>query len=172
MKEAEAAYQEALDISRQLAKTNPAAYQPDVAMTLNNLGVLYYTTQRLKEAEAAFQEALDSYRQLAKTNPAAYQPYVAATLNNLANLYSDTQRLKEAEAAHQEALDIRRQLAKTNPAAYQPDVAQTLSQPGEPLQRYPAAEGSRGRLPGSAGPFIANWRKPIPPPTSLMWPRR
>ena len=31
LKEAEAAHREALDIRRQLAKTNPAAYQPDVA---------------------------------------------------------------------------------------------------------------------------------------------
>ena len=41
MKEAEGAYQEALDIRRQLAKANPAAYQKDVAGTLNNLALLY-----------------------------------------------------------------------------------------------------------------------------------
>src|SRR6516225_7483026 len=127
LKEAEAAYQEALDIGRQLAKDNPAAYRPDVAQTLNNFAILYRQTQRLKEAEAAYQEALDIRRQLAKANPAAYQqPDVALTLDNLANLYGATQRMKQAEAAYQEALDIRRQLAKANPAAYQPDVAATL----------------------------------------------
>ena len=89
MKEAEAAFQEALDICRQLAKANPAAYQPDVARTLNNLATLYSTTQRMKEAEAAYQEALDIYRQLAKANPAAYQPNVAETLNNLGGLYHE-----------------------------------------------------------------------------------
>ena len=55
MKQAEAAYQEALQIRRELAKTNPATYQEDVASTLNNLGLLYSTTQRLKVAEAAYQ---------------------------------------------------------------------------------------------------------------------
>ena len=116
-----------LDRVRTLAKTDPAAYQPDVAATLNNLAVLYGDTQRLKEAEAAYQEALDIGRQLSKANPAAYQqPDVALTLDNLANLYGATQRMKQAEAAYQEALDIRRQLAKANPAAYQPDVAATL----------------------------------------------
>ena len=33
----------------QLAETNPAAYLPDIATTLNNLGLLYSTTQRLQE---------------------------------------------------------------------------------------------------------------------------
>jgi parvulin-like peptidyl-prolyl isomerase len=127
MKEAEAAFQAALDIYRQLVKANPAAYQPYVARTLNNLAILYRDTQRLKEAEAAYQEALDIRRQLAKANPAVYQPDVAETLSNLANLYSDTQRMTDAEGAYQEALDIYRQLAKTNPAVFQPDVAQTLS---------------------------------------------
>ncbi len=55
-----------LDEARQLAKANPAAYQPYVATTLNNLANLYSLTQRMKEAEAAYQEALDIRRQLAK----------------------------------------------------------------------------------------------------------
>ena len=112
---------------RGLAKKAPGAYQPDVAMTLNNLANLYSDTQRMKEAEEAYKEALDIYRALAKANPSAYQPDVAATLNNLAILYRDTQRMKEAEEAHKEALDVRRALAKANPSAYQPDVAMTLN---------------------------------------------
>jgi tetratricopeptide (TPR) repeat protein len=116
-----------LDRARQLAKTNPAAYQPDVALTLHILGALFNQTQRVKEAEAAFEEALRIRRQLAKTNPATYQPDIADTLNSLAILYGQTQRLKEAEAAYQEALDIDRQLAKADPATYQSDVAITLN---------------------------------------------
>ena len=73
MKEAEAAFQEALEIYRQLAKGNPAGYQPDVAVTLIELGNLYLATQRMKEAEATYLEALDIRRQLATTNPAAHQ---------------------------------------------------------------------------------------------------
>ena len=91
---------------------------PNVAMTLNNLAILYGQTQRLQEAEEAHQEALMTYRQLAKVNAAAYLPDVATTLNNLGNLYGQTQRLQEAEEAYQEALMIRRQLAKANAAAY------------------------------------------------------
>jgi len=127
LKEAEAAFQEALGIYRELAKKNPTTYQRDVAETLNNLAILYRNTQRLKEAETAYQEALDIDRELAKENPAVYQPHLAKTLNNLAVLYRDAQRLKEAEAVFQEALNIFRQLAKANPAAYQLFVATTLS---------------------------------------------
>ncbi|WP_423787669.1 tetratricopeptide repeat protein, partial [Klebsiella pneumoniae] len=58
MKEAEAAYQEALSTFRELAKANPEAYLPNVAMTLSSLANLYRATERMKEAEAAYQEAL------------------------------------------------------------------------------------------------------------------
>lgn len=102
----------------------------DVAMTLNNLGILYKDTQRLKEAEASYQEALTIYQDLAKANPQAYSSYVATTLNNLGNLYQETQRLKEAEAGYQEALTIRRDLAKANSQAYSLDVAMTLNNLG------------------------------------------
>jgi hypothetical protein len=36
-----AAYEEALEIRRTLAKTNPDAYLSEMAMALNNLGSLY-----------------------------------------------------------------------------------------------------------------------------------
>jgi hypothetical protein len=111
---------------RQLAKENAAAYLPDVARTLNNLGILYRGTQRLKEAEAAYTECLTNYRQLAEENAAAYRPYVATTLNNLGIFYSATQRLKEAEAAIGESISIRRGLVQANRSAYADDLATSL----------------------------------------------
>ena len=120
-------YQEALTTYRQLAQANPQAYLPNVAMTLNNLGLLYSATQRLSEGEQAYQEALTTSRQLAQANPQAYLPNVAMTLNNLGELYRTTQRLSEGEQAFQEALIIRRQLAQANPQAYLPNVATTLN---------------------------------------------
>jgi tetratricopeptide (TPR) repeat protein len=131
-KDAECWYREALDSYRQLAKDNPALYLPDVAMTLNNLGILVKAdTQRRAESENLFKEVLDSYRQLAKDNPAVYLPNVAITLNNLGNLVSaDTQRRAEAENLYKEALDSYRQLAKDNPTVYLPYVAMTLNNLG------------------------------------------
>jgi tetratricopeptide (TPR) repeat protein len=125
-KEAEAAYQEALSIRRELTRANPEACLPDVATTLNNLAVLYSATQRMKEAEAAYQEALSTYRELAQANPEAYLPDVAGTLNNLAVLYSDTQRMKEAEAACREAEGILEPLWFVNPELHGDQMARIL----------------------------------------------
>ncbi len=118
-------FAEAIEAYETLRKTYTEA--ADIAMTLNNLAILYRETQRMKLAEDAYAEALDNYRKLAAANPEAYLPDVAMTLNNLANLYCDTQRMKLAEDSYAEALDIRRQLAAANPEAYLPYVATTLN---------------------------------------------
>ena len=125
--QAEAEYNEALTIRRQLAEKNPDSYLPDVANTLNNLANLHSDTNRHKKAEAEYNEALTTYRQLADNNPDAYLPKVAMTLNNLANIHRVTNRHQEAEDEYNEALTTYRQLADNNPDAYLPIVANTLS---------------------------------------------
>ena len=120
-------YERALEICRRLSLSNPQAYDPDVAMTLNNLAILYSDTQRLSESELMYKEALEIRRRLAQSNPQAYDPDVAQTLNNLAHLYQKTKCFSESELMYKEALEIRRRLAQFNPQAYEPDVAQTLN---------------------------------------------
>ncbi|ERJ68347.1 tetratricopeptide repeat protein, partial [Porphyromonas gingivalis] len=73
-------YQKALDIRRDLATKNPQAYNPDLAMTLNNLGVLYYQINNRKEAEQAYKEALAIRKILAENNPSAYEIDYAQTM--------------------------------------------------------------------------------------------
>ena len=125
-KEAEKAYDEALEIYQNLAKQNPSAYLPDVATTLNNLAVLYRSDNRLTDAKKAYDEALEIRRNLAKKNPGAYLPYVAMTLNNLAILYGSDNRLTVAEKACVEALEIYQNFAKQYPGTYRPKLAGTL----------------------------------------------
>ena len=120
-------YEMVLKELRELAKQNPEAYNPDMAMPLNNLGSLLKNTNELKQAQAYYEEALETCRELAKQNPEAYKPDVATTLNNLGYLLSDTNHLKQAQAYFEEALEIRRELAKQNPEAYKTDVALTLN---------------------------------------------
>src|SRR5271165_3893844 len=84
---AESVLQELLRHRRELAAQNPAAYRPDLAATLNNLGALYADTHRFADAEAALKEAAGIRRELAAQNPAAYRPDLTATLNNLGALY-------------------------------------------------------------------------------------
>jgi hypothetical protein len=64
-----------------VAAQNPAAYRPELALTLTNLYVLYIDTHRFGEAEAAAKEAVAIERELASQNPAAYRPDLALTLN-------------------------------------------------------------------------------------------
>ena len=127
-------YEMVLKELRELAKQNPEAYNPDMAMPLNNLGNLLCVTNDFKQAQAHFEEALEIRRKLAKQNPEAYKPDVATTLNNLGNLLNNTNHLKQAQAYYEEALEIRRKLAKQNPEAYNPYVAMSLNNLGSLLK--------------------------------------
>ena len=69
--ESEEMFKAALAIYERLAKANPQAYEPDMAMSYNNLAVLYYNTQRLRESEEMHKAALDIRERLAKENPEA-----------------------------------------------------------------------------------------------------
>jgi tetratricopeptide (TPR) repeat protein len=122
--------QEAVDLYRKLAQTNPAAYNPDLAGSLNNLGAMLSELGRREEALSPTQEAVELYRKLAQTNPAAYNPDLAGSLNNLGAMLSDLGRREEALSPTQEAVDIRRKLAQTNPAAFNPDLAASLNNLG------------------------------------------
>ncbi len=132
--DAEAAYKEAAGIERELAAQNPTAYRPDLATTLDNLGVLFRVTHRFADAEVAYKEATDIDRELAAQNPAAYRPNLALTLNNLGVLYGDMRRFADAEAAYQESAGIRRELAAQNP------------------RRLPARPGADAQQPGRSVP--------------------
>ncbi|MBB3841047.1 tetratricopeptide (TPR) repeat protein [Runella defluvii] len=118
-------YQRAL----QLAKT-----EPDVAMTQNNLGILYNDKNEFPLALKAYTTALGIYERLAKTNPASYEPDVATTQNNLGNLFKDKNEYSLALQAYTRALEIRERLAKTNPASYEPFVATTQNNLGNLYQ--------------------------------------
>ena len=81
---------------RQLAEANPAAYAPDLAGSLNNLGIRLAEAGRREEALGAAQEAVTLHRQLAEANPAAYAPDLARSLNNLGIRLAEAGRREEA----------------------------------------------------------------------------
>ncbi|MFJ1871090.1 tetratricopeptide repeat protein [Streptomyces chartreusis] len=122
-----AAAQEAVRIQRPLAKTNPAAYEPNFASTLSGLGASLGKLGRWEEALAADQEAVEVWRHLAKANPAAHEPDLATTLNNLSVDLSELGRRKESLVASREAVRLYRRLAKADPAAHEPGLAISLS---------------------------------------------
>ncbi|WP_052333929.1 tetratricopeptide repeat protein [Neolewinella persica] len=130
MNEAEAAYDEAVDIRRELVKLNRKVYLSDLSASLNNLGLLYYATQRSKEAETAYDEAVIFRRELVKSNRIVYLPDLSTSLNNLGLLNQKNHRMKEAEAAYGEAVVLYRELVKTNRFGYLPNLASSLSNLG------------------------------------------
>lgn len=110
------------EIREKLAEESPAAYLPSLAMSCNNLGILYKVTNRLDLAEQEYLRAKDIYKRLAEENPAAYLPDLANSCNSLGNLYADTNRMELAEQEYLQAKQIYGQLAEENPAAYQWDL--------------------------------------------------
>ena len=107
--EAEKLYRDALKTYKELAEKNPGKYSTYVAMTCNNLAVLYQTTGRYGEAEKLYTEALGIRRRLAEENPGAYLPDVAMTCYNLAILYENTGKNDAAGRLFDEALSIAKQ---------------------------------------------------------------
>src|SRR4029077_17243856 len=127
MEETRKEHEEALKTYRELAQKEPDTYLPEVAQTLNNLGIVDSAQNRAKEARKAFEEALKIYRELEQKNPGTYLPYVATTLNNLGVLDHAQNRMETAWKEYEEALKIYRLLAQKNPESYLPDVAQMLN---------------------------------------------
>mgnify|MGYP001509431218 CR=1 FL=1 len=140
---AEVRYRENLDICQRLAAISPYAYEPDLAGTQNNLGVLYNNTQRYKESEKMYLSALKICQRLTAANPQVYEPDLAMTQNNLGLLYSDIRRYEESEEMHLSAVEIYQRLTIVNPQVYEPDLAMAQSNLGclyYNIQRYEDSE--------------------------------
>ncbi len=133
-KEALPLYEEALEIRRQLAVSNPQLHLSGVADSLSNLANLHRDLNEYETALGEYEEALEIRRQLAANDPQSYLPDVADSLSNLANLHRESNEYEIALGEYEEALEIseqllglRKQLAASNPQSYLPDVADSLS---------------------------------------------
>ena len=70
---AEQAYLAALSIRERLAKTNAEKYEPDVATTQNNLGILFFSQGKLDLAFEYLDKSLPVYRKLALQSPQKFE---------------------------------------------------------------------------------------------------
>ena len=129
LKEAEAAFRDALAIQKQLVAEFPTRpdFRQELARTYGNLGVLLRETGQLKEAEAAYRNALALQKQLVADFPTRpdFRQELTKSYNNLGVLLYQTGRPKEAEAAWRDALAIRQQLVAEFPT--RPDFRQELA---------------------------------------------
>ncbi|MEE9442170.1 MAG: tetratricopeptide repeat protein [candidate division Zixibacteria bacterium] len=121
------AIREAVEIYCRLSESNPAKYEPDLAMSLNNLSKYLSEAGDTKEALAAIREAVKIRRRLSESNPARYKPDLAMSLNNLSsNLFADGDT-SGALTAIREAVEINRRLSESNSARYEPELAMNLN---------------------------------------------
>jgi hypothetical protein len=121
------------NILRALARDSPDVYLPNLATSLNNLGIRLAAAGQPQAALAPTQEAVDTYHELAKANPGTYLPDLATALNNLGVQMAAAGQRSAAFLPTQEAVTIRRQLAEAKPSAYLPDLATSLNNLGNQL---------------------------------------
>ena len=89
-----------------------------VALSMNNLGTLYFAQGRYKEAETLFLKSLQLTKLfLEKDNPQLEMAWGdwAITLNNLAMLYYEQGRYSDAEPLHKKCLKLHRLLGNDHP---------------------------------------------------------
>jgi tetratricopeptide (TPR) repeat protein len=125
--------QQAVGIWRDLAQSNPAAYEPDLATSLSNLGLHLANAGQRTEALATEQEAVEIRRRLAQTDPAIHGPSLVESLNNLGLHLAAAGRRTEALAIAEQVVKVYRQLAETDPAVYEPSLAISLNNLGTHL---------------------------------------
>ncbi|MEZ4632650.1 MAG: tetratricopeptide repeat protein [Deinococcales bacterium] len=93
---------------RKLAQSNPDAFLPDLAISLNNLGNMYSDLGQRSEALKATERAVAIREKLAQSNPDAFLPDLAMSLNNLGIRYSNLGQRSEALKATERAVAIKK----------------------------------------------------------------
>jgi tetratricopeptide (TPR) repeat protein/MinD-like ATPase involved in chromosome partitioning or flagellar assembly len=106
--EALIAIEEAVELYRDLAKAQPAAYNADLAMAATNLSTILARMGRTEQALSYSLEAVNVYRQLVQGHSARYESDFARALNNHSNLLGALGRRGDALSAIDEALELSR----------------------------------------------------------------
>jgi tetratricopeptide (TPR) repeat protein len=135
--------QQATDSLRQGALTDPDAFLPNLATSLNNLSVWLGDLGRREDALAAIEEAVAIRRTLAQARRDAFLPDLATALNNLSIRLGDLGRREDALAAVEEAADHYRTLATARPDAFLPDLATALNNLSNRLTDLGRRNGAR-----------------------------
>jgi tetratricopeptide (TPR) repeat protein len=134
--EALAAGREEVNTQRRLARSDPDAYLPDLAMSLSNFGNALCDLGRHEEALAASREAAYIQRRLVESRPYVFLPGLAASLSSLSVRLSDLGRFEEALEASQEAVEIERRLAQSRRDEFLPSLAASLNNLGVDLFNF------------------------------------
>lgn len=107
----------------------------DVAVSLNNLGEIYYEQALYDDAEGYFLDAINLYRELVGEEHAN----TANAINNLALVYQDRRRYEEAKSLFLRALKIRKKVLDENHAEIA-DSFNNLASVSAQQEKYAEAE--------------------------------
>lgn len=147
--------QEASGIYRRLVAQHPDVFEPELAVSLNNIGNCLAELGRREEALTQAGEAAELFRKLAVRNPCAYEPNLAGSLTNLAHHLIELGRREDALALAQEAVEICRKLTGQNADAYELELATSLNNVAKSLNSL----GRREEALGSALEAVEIYRK-------------
>ncbi|WEV27782.1 hypothetical protein OYE22_23315 [Streptomyces sp. 71268] len=161
------AAQEAVDLYRRLAQSDPATHEPGLAVSLAHLGQGLLTEQRGREALRAMDRATEIFQRLVDAHPVAYEPGLAMALANQGSLLWSHRRWDAAREATERAVALFRRLVAPDggaegtpapdagPAADEGAVPPADGGPdaggpdaGGPDAEGPDAEGAEGGRPG------------------------
>ncbi|MCX8092506.1 MAG: tetratricopeptide repeat protein, partial [Verrucomicrobiae bacterium] len=155
---------------------NPDAFNPDFAMSLNNLAILLSDLGRRSEALGPAQEAVELYRALARANPDAFNPDLAMSLGMMGQVQEANGNLDAALACFREGIEVLTPAFGQLPEAFAPLVralALHYLRTLKALSREPDYGGAEAflvpaietflRVP-NAGPFPAPPTTPGPSP--------
>lgn len=133
---------------RELADVNPLAFEPELAKSLNHLGVCHRQLGEPDEAVVVMTECVAILRRLAADNPARHDVDLAKALDNLGIRLATVDRPSEALGACESAVEIFEQLAANDPEV----SAQIWREPSSTWPSgTPLSSGRTGRSTRSAG---------------------
>ncbi|MFE6777461.1 hypothetical protein [Streptomyces sp. NPDC057702] len=165
-----AAAEEAVEIYRRLALSDPVTHEPGLAVSLSHLGQGLITAQRGQEASRAMDRATEIFQRLVEADPAAYEPGLATVLAGQGALMWSHRRWDAAREATERAAALFRRLVET--AAERADDVPHGSLPrdvrtdaGLPAGTRPADGAPRAATPAGGTPHDDPTPTPTPTPT-------
>ncbi|MFJ5984503.1 tetratricopeptide repeat protein [Lentzea sp. NPDC092896] len=113
-----------------LVEAQPDNHRPELATSLNDLGIDLRDVGRSREALTVVEQAVAIRRELAEAEPDRYRPALADSLIALEAFLGDVGRWREALTVVEQAVAIRRELAEAEPDRYRPALADSLNNLG------------------------------------------
>jgi tetratricopeptide (TPR) repeat protein len=120
------ATRQAVHLYRNLARTRPETYLPNLATGLHNLGAQLLMLGKPTDAPKYAQEAVEIQRGLAAQHPNAASPLLPVALILLGAALVATDQLAQSLAATREAVELLRGLASSRPGAHDRQLCQSL----------------------------------------------